>query len=763
MSTASEMIRRIVVLGVALSAAAACQKSSATKTFEKVPGLPGGPASPGGKGDLVSSARDAAYGTPGATAIPTAPPEAGVPEVVLPGAVDELGDPAEAVFTVSAKDYYTSTGWFLRKDEHVKIKVTGGTETWSCDNEDHAGHGPRGIPAWGNWDGCIAGSFVAHVTTNVSDWIDTMVCVGDEVEIVAPHDGVLQLGPNDSGTEDNEGALTVNVRRIVPLPATPPAAVPLELQYGSRRVTVPANRRWVSTGLFLRPGDTVGVHTRGETATQPGEPKTGPEGLSWFNEGCPAATLRGVVANYGNGKWNEQKLCLGRDMTFVAEHEGVLFLGVNDNWPSDNTGEFAVTLSSAARYIPTVGSDYDFGFDPRLESQSATAYGRRVVNVPAASTWTNSALYLKAGQKAHIEARGEWNMGWGPAGPEGIVGDNIYQGCLFGSLRAVIGLELEEDWDQRMICVGSALELTATRDGVLFLAVTDDMTYVYDNGGSMNVVVTSDADAAPVLPAARIASFDYAAIGAGTVELAGKHVLFTLPAATVARVGGDAAARMVAEADKWFETITTLQGKGAEKTDHIRVYPDPGLAGTARAVVPGNPLRIDPALLAADGLDGLKIVGLADGGDAKHDFLRALAVSIGMSFQGGRYAAGPGVIRAWGDLLTKYAIGALNLPGEALADPCASDDTKDFLEKGTFDQLAYAREPVFCMLSELQAAHGWPFFTKFYEDFHGLPDDQVPYRWDDAEKRWNFVRESMSRAAGMDVTPELVKFKVQFP
>jgi hypothetical protein len=108
-------------------------------------------------------------------------------------------------------------------------------------------------------------------------------------------------------------------------------------------VRVAANAGWVSTGRRVRQGDVVGFTVTGEVqlSTNPsdraraaGTPRTAP------GAPLPNVNAGGLIGRIGNGA----PFGIGDQASVPMPSDGVLYLAVNDDERSDNTGEFIVQL-----------------------------------------------------------------------------------------------------------------------------------------------------------------------------------------------------------------------------------------------------------------------------------------------------------------------------------------------------------------------------------------------------------------------------------
>jgi PA-IL-like protein len=105
-----------------------------------------------------------------------------------------------------------------------------------------------------------------------------------------------------------------------------------------------------------------------------------------------------------------------------------------------------------------------------------------------ANGWTSAqGLVVRKGQKIHISAKGQVNLGKGNfAKPEGIKSvtdnDRLMKNEPTGGLIAVVG-----DDNNEFIFVGPSRDFVATRDGTLFLGINESV--LDDNSGAFDVTI----------------------------------------------------------------------------------------------------------------------------------------------------------------------------------------------------------------------------------------------------------------------------------
>jgi hypothetical protein len=110
-----------------------------------------------------------------------------------------------------------------------------------------------------------------------------------------------------------------------------------------RAIAVGGDRQWVDTGIDVQAGDNVAINASGQIrVARDGGLMTAAGIDSGRTEGAtiPNARVGGLVARFGNSP----PVFIGESRTFRAPRAGRLYLGVNDNFFDDNTGQFNVTV-----------------------------------------------------------------------------------------------------------------------------------------------------------------------------------------------------------------------------------------------------------------------------------------------------------------------------------------------------------------------------------------------------------------------------------
>jgi len=109
-------------------------------------------------------------------------------------------------------------------------------------------------------------------------------------------------------------------------------------------IRVPANAGWINTGLMVWRGQFVSFNTSGEVqlSTDSGD-RARSAGTPRLAPGSPLPTVNAgaLIGRVGNSA----PFAIGDQASVPMPFDGILFLAVNDDERSDNTGEFVVSLA----------------------------------------------------------------------------------------------------------------------------------------------------------------------------------------------------------------------------------------------------------------------------------------------------------------------------------------------------------------------------------------------------------------------------------
>lgn len=117
---------------------------------------------------------------------------------------------------------------------------------------------------------------------------------------------------------------------------------------GATTVAVAANQPWTDTGMMVREGESVMIRANGQVELAPNQ-RVGAGGVAGGRRGdqtpLPAAPAGALIGRIDNGA----PFVVGNQQTVQMPASGRLFLGVNDDVVSDNSGEFQVTIAMRRR------------------------------------------------------------------------------------------------------------------------------------------------------------------------------------------------------------------------------------------------------------------------------------------------------------------------------------------------------------------------------------------------------------------------------
>jgi hypothetical protein len=257
------------------------------------------------------------------------------PDGSLPagGADSAPEEPGSAEISVAADAAWTDSELSIDGGELVRVRASG---TISFDGESEVG--PDGFgPDDNDGDnviGCVDhAALIARVDAGGGAFL-----VGSEELLLAPRDGSLAFGPNDTSTSDNTGAFTVTVDR----------AQPVEI-LENRSVTVAGSATWVDTGIDVIPDHVIAIDADGLVDNNIPGGEVGPEGLAdTANDPynfLDCANHMSLIGKVGEGG---DPFVVGRDRSLRAPASGRLFLRVNHSVPGGNTGKFGAAVLVAA-------------------------------------------------------------------------------------------------------------------------------------------------------------------------------------------------------------------------------------------------------------------------------------------------------------------------------------------------------------------------------------------------------------------------------
>ena len=148
---------------------------------------------------------------------------------------------------------------------------------------------------------------------------------------------------NNIGSNPNTGS---NTRTIDPplTSAAPPTFFTIKV--GVRADS--ANNGWTNTGLVVRKGQRLRISASGRVSLGRGRFST-PGGLGTIQDSdklMRTEATGALIAVIGDD--NDDFILIGPRREFVAQRDGVLFLGVNEGDLADNTGSYDIVIEAEA-------------------------------------------------------------------------------------------------------------------------------------------------------------------------------------------------------------------------------------------------------------------------------------------------------------------------------------------------------------------------------------------------------------------------------
>ena len=144
----------------------------------------------------------------------------------------------------------------------------------------------------------------------------------------------------DSGNSNSRPSIDVNV----PTTSAPPTFFTIKV--GVRADN--ANNGWTNSGLVVRKGQRLRISASGRVSLGRGRFST-PAGLATIQDGDKLMrneATGALIAVIGDD--NDDFILIGPRRDFVAQRDGVLFLGVNEGDLADNTGTYDIVIEAEA-------------------------------------------------------------------------------------------------------------------------------------------------------------------------------------------------------------------------------------------------------------------------------------------------------------------------------------------------------------------------------------------------------------------------------
>lgn len=313
-----------------------------------------------------------ALGAPSASAHPLQssvegpPPAAGaagrIPSAPKPVRATEKGTVA---LKVSADRELTSTGMIVRRGDVVSVRAWGRVRVARAGNSTVY---PEGLNIEDPYKP-LPDETTCRLLAVVGDDNLDYVPIGRDAEFTAEHDGVLFFTLNQSDFTGNSGEfdvrVTVGERRglafgvggaagdqtvggagpaAAPTSTAAPSAAPAVSNPDDKTVTVSARLDWTTTAITLHPGDRVTIEATGSVTLNLAGDAAGPDGIGRPDPGklIPDKPTGALVAVVGTD--NNDFMFVGSKATLTSARDGLLFLGVNEDDLTNNSGSFSARV-----------------------------------------------------------------------------------------------------------------------------------------------------------------------------------------------------------------------------------------------------------------------------------------------------------------------------------------------------------------------------------------------------------------------------------
>ena len=256
--------------------------------------------------------------------------------------------------------------------------------------------------------------------------------------------------------------------------------------------TVDGRADWVPTGVYVRQGERVTFDASGQVRWGSSRQQVaGPEGSAGqvSNRGnfpVPQAAVGALVGRVGNS----QPFAIGTNREpIVMPADGELFLNINDDRRTDNSGSFSVRLTRDVRSLGRAGGARGAG--PVRTTGDYREAG--TVRVDAIQPWHLTEFVVRQGEPIVFQASGR--IGWGRddsqmTGPDGAPIDAALR-TNYPVPSANVGALVGRVENGRPFLIGANPEpIIMPAGGRLYLGVNDSSNT--DNAGAFMVRVARD-------------------------------------------------------------------------------------------------------------------------------------------------------------------------------------------------------------------------------------------------------------------------------
>jgi len=258
--------------------------------------------------------------------------------------------PSEKLVVLDASKDVVASGVQLRRGDKVRITASGELQF-----ADGRVSGPKGLEQRESWP--FPGERFGVLIALVGDPQSTLYhVIGESGEFEARRDGELFLQINARSLQGARGAYTARIQAPSVAAATPtparaasaPASAASTGRQLRHQLDVAAERDWTDTGIDLQAGDTLRIKAEG-TINYTSKKTCGPNGgdREWSDLLRPLPVKdvgRGALIGLVGQTGTATPFFIGASEEFKLEHDGRLFLGINDDDYRNNRGSFRVTV-----------------------------------------------------------------------------------------------------------------------------------------------------------------------------------------------------------------------------------------------------------------------------------------------------------------------------------------------------------------------------------------------------------------------------------
>ena len=189
------------------------------------------------------------------------------------------------------------------------------------------------------------GQTTVYVEDVESIEFDANTSSGPNTEDLTAQNNPPAMRPNNSNNQPDN--TISNTRTIDPQP-TSSSAPPtfFTIKVGVRADN--ANNGWTNSGLVVRKGQRLRINASGRVSLGRGRFSTpgGLNGISDQDKLMRNEATGALIAVIGDD--NDDFILIGPRREFVAQRDGVLFLGVNEGDLADNTGTYDIVIEAEA-------------------------------------------------------------------------------------------------------------------------------------------------------------------------------------------------------------------------------------------------------------------------------------------------------------------------------------------------------------------------------------------------------------------------------